>query len=342
MARARRNAPKVVTVVRRRRATRRARALNQPRRIVGRPLMQGAMAAPRKAFGNTALNLRRAFDATHPGHFPLPRAVGPYTVVRTTAALETTANFMYFGTFSDLAAPGGGVGALEHPTWTNVCGLFGVNPGASVSAPNNAGKFIVPNAFESATMTPAAITVQVMCPTALQAATGTIYMGRSSAQYDLSGSTRTWDALGSEFVSYMSPRVLTAGKLALRGVKCSSYPLDMSDLADFRRSENQVGGAFTWDGAQRLGPGGFAPIVIYNLNGATLSLLVTIEWRVRFDPGEAAAGSHQHHPCVTDKIWEAATQASVGLGHGVEDIVEGVAQEGVAAARGLAGEMFGA
>jgi hypothetical protein len=252
--------------------------------------------------------------------------------VRTTRIINTNAQFGFAAAFAEQNAAA--VGALEHMTWSNICFIDDAAVGP-INAVNAANQFTYPGlaAFgEAATLVPAAITMQVMCPTALQTATGIVYIGRSHAQYDLAGSTRTWDQLGNEFVSYMAPRLCSAAKLALRGVKVSSYPLDMSALADFRAAEVQADGIFTWANTTRLGPEGFAPLVIYNPNGVDLQLLITCEWRLRFDAGNPAAATHKTYMPTSDRAWAAMSSAAHSLGHGVEDIAEDVATVGAEAA----------
>lgn len=298
------------------------------RRNVGRPLMQGAAALPRVAFGSTRRLGYRAWDATCPSHLPLPRATGPYTVVRTTKLVPFNSLFGFTASFADMGAAG--IGALEHPRWANIAWVQSAGIG-SISAVNNASRFAYRGIDQlglGCSLVPAALTVQVMCPEPLQTAEGIVYIGRSHAQYDLSGSARTWTDMGNDFVAYMAPRVCSAAKLALRGVKVSSYPLDMSALADFRTSDLLTEGVFTWDSAQRMGPEGLAPIVIYNPNQVTLQLLVTCEWRVRFDASNPAAASHRTYTPTTDKVWADLSSVAHRMGHGAVDIVEDIAEAG--------------
>jgi len=180
---------------------------------------------------------------------------------------------------------------------------------------------------------PAAVTVQVMNPQALLGTTGITYMGRSSAQYDLAGSTRTWNELGAEFVQFMAPRLCSAGKLAMRGVTMSSYPLDMNELADFRRVTpfSAHPQPMTWNvtnSTNNIKPAGWCPLVVYNPDAIGLQFLVTMEWRVRFDPSNPAAGSHRFHGTATDQTWDTMVKLAAAAGHGVMDIAERVAENG--------------
>jgi hypothetical protein len=278
-------------------------------------------------------------------HLPLPRAVGNYQVIRTTqvvdlAQIATTtgtpiSKFLFFAPIESQS-----FGATTDERWISSCGIAGV--GASVGG-INAAYGIPMDGIDAlglaATLVPSALTVQVMNPGALQSESGIAYIGRSSAQYDLAGSARTWDQLGNQFVQFMAPRLCAAGKLVLRGVKVSSYPLDMSALSSFRPIRGYVnaygaGGVFNWT-SDVIKPQGFAPIVIYNPNSIALQILVTMEWRVRFDPENPASSSHTYHGTATDAAWAGAVNALSSAGHGVVDIVEDMA-EGAATAGGVA------
>lgn len=302
------------------------------RKPVARAQMQGAGAAPRRAFGSTPGRTLRVFDATSPQHLALPRATGPYTVVRTSAIVSTNAAFGFACAFGDMNAAS--VGALEAPTWSKTCWIEDALTGA-INTTNGTTRQVFPGIDAlgpGCSLVPAALTMQVMCPTALTSASGIVYIGRSHAQYDLGGSTRTWADMGQNFVSFMAPRLCSAGKLALRGVKVSSYPLDMSDLADFRAYDAVSAGTFTWDNNQRMYPAGLAPLVIYNPNNVQLQLIITMEWRVRFDMENPAASTHVTHPPASDSLWSKLSAEAHAMGHGVVDIAEDTAVLGVDAA----------
>ena len=79
--------------------------------------------------------------------------------------------------------------------------------------------------------------------------------------------------------------------------------------------------------------GGFGPIVIYNPNSLSLQVVVTVEWRVRFDPSNPAQAGHVQHPVSSDITWGRALTAMEAMGHGVHDIVETVQRYGMAAGR---------
>lgn len=289
-------------------------------------LVQGAVALPKKNFGTTfvkqkrTLGLVRALDARIPRTLGLPRAVGPYTVIRTTKLHQSSASFITFCPVRD----------LEFNHWYAWAGFEDVSATLPITDPNNAKPILMPmgalaNACE---VVPSALTVQVMNPASLQDADGIFAMGRVNQQLPIGQSTITWDELAARFVSFYSPRMLTGGKLALRGVKCSAYPLDMSEYADFS-TINQYAQA-TVSLGNKIRPGALSPIVFIqnNTNPKTLEFMVTIEWRVRFDPGNPATSSHSFHDTLSDEAWNSVIKTMSNMGHGVEELADDVLDAG--------------
>lgn len=322
-----------------------------------RVLAQGAGGKPpRRAFGGVGKvsNLPRglpfgAWDATCTSHAALPRAVGPYTVVRTTRMFTSKAGTIVFGTF--IGADN--THAFNDPeSWTNVIAASQTMADATVTPPiTTAAKpgdpdgttFItipVPSATGAAgvasstfSCVPAAITVQVMCPNPLQLAGGQAAMAVVPARLDLSGPNQTWDSVNQQLISYFKPRLLTGGKLALRGVQCSSFPLSMAQCSKFMGCSGYNDMIDAWNHDTRLSPEGWAPIVFMNQSqGAAVeethtpyTFLVTVEWRVRFDISNPAVSSHQQHPTTSDSAWEEGIKRATNVLPGVIDVVEKVA-----------------
>lgn len=372
-------------------------------------LAQGAAVAPRRAVGSGKMSIPRGlppfcWDATHSSHAALPRAVGPYTVVRTTQLITTKSPMMIFGTFStqDIGL-GATTGALSDGTgtgqkfWTNVCAA-GIMPEATnaqvtgpvfdnqvtqfhtVPAPGAAstGAFGLPNTATGSgtfytsnsnlTCVPSALTVQLISPEPVQTAAGTAVAAVCPVRMNLRDSPKSYKTIADEVVSYFRPRVLTGGKLALRGVKMDSFPLSMTDVSDFRpawKLDPQIAAPshLYWSGADNqqgitagngfseiqkkfrvnLEPEGWAPIVYYNpYNMPTeavvegkeqqeMSFMVTMEWRVRFDLSNPAASTHMMHKPSTDSQWHEHIRRASDALPGVIDIVEKVANAGLSA-----------
>lgn len=297
----------------------RSRADRQLAQGVGRAVAKPFLASPQ------TISLR-GWDAFDTHHTPLPRATGPYAVVRTSNLFSSTAKFTQFGSFKSTVTD----------TWSNVVGVSSVVNGTAINAGSNVKIHTVPlpggNLVGSGlTMVPAAISVQVLNGEALQTTTGIMAAGVCHTQMDLNDRTETWNDVSTEFISYFRPRMMSAGKLALRGVQMNAYPLNMSALADFRPYTLSTDGAVTTYNGSAIAPEGFSPIVIVNNSGVTLQYLVSVEWRVRFDLGSPAVASHTHHGVTPDGSWNRMLTAAISLGNGVLDIVERVASAGQAA-----------
>lgn len=394
---------------RKKRKARPARNGGGPRARAPRVLAQGAGAVPRRPMGSkkSVVSIPRGlpmgcWNAHSAAHAGLPRAVGPYTVVRTTSIVTSKSPLIIFGSYATqnvTTTPtgiqfGNGYG---DKLWTNVCAV-----GAPENIPttdfNNAaissGTFTelhsipVPGTtangafahdytpetanayfsleYSNTTAVPSAISVQIINPTAVQTAAGTGVAAVCPVRLDLAGTQKTWKTIGDEILSYYRPRVLTGGKLALRGVQMDSMPLSMTDVSDFRELYQadplttspstvrwdynshlqNIEGAPALSDAQKtfgvnLHPEGWAPMVYYSPYNAErefadrqeMTFLVTMEWRVRFDISNPACSSHVMHKPSSDAQWHNMITKAVQVLPGVIDIVEKVANAGARMAR---------
>ena len=324
---------------------------NLKKRQGGRQLYgikQGVGAVNRAPFGRRTrragrarapANLMHSLNALHPCHLPLPRAVGGYTVIRTTDIINTKTAAILFGCFK---GPGT---QFTETTWLNTIAVgsrdvdLPINSAAG-TPPGNAefssSTALAASALDGARMVPAAITVQVMNGKALQDADGICYIGRSKTVLDLMGDSRTWKTVMEELVSYSAPRLCSGGKLALRGVQVNAIPNNLSVLSDFvPRRIQPAGEILTWSETvegYHADFEGFGPIFVYNPDEIPLKYLVTIEWRMRFDPLNPAYAGHTMHEPASESTWTKVIGAAESLGHGVEDIAEVAANVGVIAA----------
>ena len=271
------------------------------------------------------------WDAKHPHHLALPRAVGPYTVMRATKRVQLSTIANIIGTYKTGNARG------DAGNWSRMCLLSDTNSSNPINAVSNAQINVLPltDIGRAATMCPSALSVQIMCPTALQTASGIVYAGVMNTQSKIAGRPYTWSEYMDKFVQFQSPRLLAAAKLALRGVQIDSYPLNMSEVSSFSQLTQTGAGVVTLD-AETYNPEGWAPIVIYNPSGVTLELLITVEYRVRFDLDNPASASHTHHPIASDSVWDKLTRQAASLGNGVKDIADVVANTGMAVGRAMA------
>lgn len=280
----------------------------------------------------------RCWDAFSPTHLPLPRSTGPYTVVRTTAFFTSNAKYIQFGTFQQSSANPPSISG----DWSNIVAMGSVDESVAINAPTNTSFWSVPFPGNdiigsSHTCTPAAISVQLMNSNSLQQTEGLVFGAVCNTQLDYNGRVETWNDVSSEVISYFRPRLMSAGKLALRGVKANAYPLNMSELANFKPMRRQPSTSVARLDGSYVYPVGFTPIVFINQdnpeNRTNYTFLVCVEWRVRFDIGNPAVASHVHYPTTRDTDWDAAIRKAASMGHGIVDIVESVANAGEAAAR---------
>jgi len=285
-------------------------------------ITQNVAVSVKNAFGDfpRAQTIVNGLDAFSPAHAPLPRAVGDYTVIRTTQVISGTEALSLFGPVmhANTTTVGG-------PQWSNICCIRSVAPGTAINAANNANRqaftTLAASAWDDCRLTPSAFTVKLMNPEALQTTTGVVYMGRCRQMINVGGTTRTWTTFANDLISYSSPQLCSAGKLALRGVKTDAVPYDMQALADFRCTSISSAANFTWaDDATNFD--GFAPIFVYNPDGIALQFLVCCEWRVRFDPANPAYGSHTYHTPSTEGYWAALQRYATALGNGVKDLAD--------------------
>jgi len=301
--------------------------------VVKRPFGNGRRRSGRN--GNKPASRRAALCALTNLHLPLPRAVGSYTVCKTTTIIDSSQSVMLFGVFK------GNRVNFEDTTWLDTVAVGSVNEALTIGGATNSRWYfdtaLSSNGFSAARLVPAAITVQVMCPKNLQSADGITYIGRTKQVLDLMGDTRTWTDIAQELVSFTAPRLCSAGKLALRGVKVDAIPYNMSKLADFcpRALVAKATIDKTWgESGFAANFEGFAPIFCYNVNNVELQYLVTVEWRTRFDPGNPAYSGHTFHPVASDSVWSETVKGMEAEGHGVADMAEGIADFGDAALAG--------
>lgn len=325
--------------------------LQASRALMG--IKQGAAGLPRVPFGNGRKkqpsqhqgnrSIRRYLDATLLDHLPLPRPTGPYTVVRLTNYYSLDNGVVMFGPEmiqeGSSTIPGGKFG------WTNVIGRASVNSAVGVNATNNCVALSMTPLHALDTLTqivPAALTVQVMNPEAVQTTSGMIWGGVCRTQLPIGLTAEPWDYYAQNFISLMTPRVLSAAKLAFRGVVGNAYPLNMSELSNFHNlvktnaatskiitSWNNTQGSYPETDGQ---PKGMTPIMFVNPDRVALIYQVTVEYRVRFALSNPAAAGHVQHKAGSTAMWDAALSVAGTLGHGIMDIAEQVAANGILAA----------
>lgn len=298
------------------------------RRDNTRPLRQGVAEAPRGGVMTRVTqgpkvhgSLCHYFDATSPSHLPLPRAIGPYITLKTSTLIVSTDKVCVFGSFA------------WNGRWTSTCCLSSVNSALAINATENTRRHEYPlHSLASGieTMVPAAVTVQVMNPGALQDTTGTVLGSVLNYVPIQSTDLSTWTQWADRVVSYNQPRLMAAAKLALRGVKASCVPMDMNDLSDFSHLYQSADpSVFTNDW---LDAHGFAPIFVYNPNAISLNYLVTTEWRCRFDAVNPAVSTHIKHNSTPPSFHDKVVNSIPHFGVAFKELADVVADVGIAAA----------
>jgi len=264
-------------------------------------------------------------------HLALPRAVAPYTIIRTTAiwnpATADQRRLALFGPIMDVGADAG--------QWSNLY-CYSTNVPLSSLRSTASGAFqysfgsMGSGAWEAASVTPAAFSVQILNKEAIQNSSGMVYIGRCKNKVHLAegDNSTTFQDLADDLVSYSNPRMCSAGKLALRGVHVDAVPNNMSELAKFTTLKQAAEQATTISSTSSRHQEGFNPIFIYNPDAVELQVLVCCEWRVRFDPSNPAYAACRMHKPSTDASWASHMQQAVAMGNGVADIVEVVARTG--------------
>jgi len=296
-----------------------------------RVLANGVGAYPSRAFGSVPGYSLCGWDAFHPMHIPLPRGVGPYTVLRTTVQVKSASKAVLFAPFQFTSQAGNTFSA----EWTNIVGVALDAKSPLDTSINQKGKIesyrvTSPLGSVGGRCVPSALSVQILNPGALQTTSGIVTAAVCSAQVDWGGTSLTWNKLMGGLMSFMRPRLMSAGKLALRGIQMNSYPLNMDDVSNFTSYNVVSDGGKEIDGtwSDGLAPRGWAPMAVLNNDGVELTYLITVEWRARFPMDNAAVSTHVHHKVTPDNTWNNLISKAVSLGNGVVDIVESVANVG--------------
>lgn len=292
----------------------------------GRPnllaIQQGVGHMPATPFGGRgSWNDRRVFTAYMPQHLPLPRPVGGYLVVRDTLRYRSTSGTVLVGTFRTFADSG-------RPVWANT--VIAHNIGGGLVPINGSGtvnfqglSLFGPGGLGNAVVVPSAISVQILNKEAVQTSEGIVTASRSKQVLDLAGDSQTWASLFDNLQITTGPRLMSAAKLAFRGVTVDAIPMNLSALSDFRPTTVIPNGQNTWERAtNEIDLEGFAPIWIYNSDNIELEYVVTVEYRVRFPPNNVASAAHVVYPAASDATWTKHIARMEAEGHGVRDIVD--------------------
>lgn len=291
---------------------------------------QGGTQQKKKGTRKTGSRSTEGFlDARSSMHLTLPRPVAPYTVTRLTQQYEVTGQTSE-GTLCIFGPMRQSSGDSPEWKWSNIVGVQAVAMASAIKAVSNTRPFVMDTfaGLLRSGIVPSAQTIQVINTEALQGTSG-LAMGAVSPQIlRIANSTDSWKQLFSELTSFSQPRLMSAPKLALRGVMSHCVPADMSELADFASPGEMSGTDFTWDGSYGLKFSGMLPVWYYVPAGHTLTFIVTVELRTRFEPGNPATSGHEYHRPASLSTWDNVMRTASNTAYAVKDIVETVAAAG--------------
>lgn len=262
---------------------------------------------------------RKAFDAFHPSHLPLPVPTAPYLTVRSRAVITTNKTLTLLGPVEDAIG--------NSDAWANIC-AFGADAATVIGTGTFQHDTYNPPATDAPSdweVAPAAFSFQVACTDALTAASGVTYIGRlktTLSQPDTNDS-RTVQELANAIVQYSNPKCLSNAKLAMTAQQVNLMPGNMAELTDFREMRISSSGSSVWasSGANAARNfAGFKPGYIYNPYNKELVVTVAMEWRVRLSPHNPMHQSMTHYPPTNPSVWHAIAKAADSTAHGVEDV----------------------
>jgi len=291
--------------------------------------------AMRKRMASPLQMARRAFNAFHPGHLPLPTPQGPHLMVTTRTSFSTNDRYMLLGAMQasfDAGVPD------TRTCWSNSV-AFVENDSAGAIGVNAVTKYAVPmpttdtDDFE---MVPAAVSFQVFCVDSLTDAGGAVFIGRCKniLQTPRRTDTMTSNEYFQNLVSFTSPKTLSGAELAMRPQQCNLLPGHHGEITNFEQgAADPAQTSFIWgtesDTTYTANPhmrfAAFKPGFIYNPQNKNLQVTVAVQWRLRLAPTNPLHSSQGHYAPTPPSVWHQITAAAETMGHGVEDVTEAAA-----------------
>jgi len=255
----------------------------------------------------------------------LMQPTAPYTILRHTAIFSSSANVLMFGTWAIEVATG--------TVWCPVIAVSDVNANNPINGATNMHlhKFANFNGLGTgAEIAPAAFTVRIINPNALQQTSGVLTASRLQGGGNYGNSSTTWlDAATTSFGN-CAPLIMSGSQLAMRPVQCHALPADFTEMARFDRfvlsTDTTLPSPFTWN-SQSFHPAGFAPILVRNEilpSGSTtyshLTYEVTVKWRVRVSPENPFSSTHTYQPVSSASTWQDAVATASSIASGFETV----------------------
>ena len=264
-------------------------------------------------------------------HIPLPLSVGKYIVARTVVTFSSNRTAYLFGPNCDCIPTGTGATSITSGDWSTVIGRS-INGSDSIAGATWTDYVAPLDLGSMAEVAPAAFSVRISNPGALQTTAGRIFAGRCTSTLGAPSSAlvKTADTFMGQLLSYKAPSEMSASQLALNPVRIDAIPTDVSQLQRFTNLKEDAGGdnqrwaplAGTFDTTNEFA--GFAPIFVYNPDAVNLAFQVAVEWRVRLDPLNPMGGSARDQGMTQPNVWHDLIKSMEALGHGVVDAIEWV------------------
>lgn len=254
----------------------------------------------------------------------LMQPTSPYTILRHTAIFSTNANVLLFGTWAIETSTG--------TVWCPIVAVSDVNSGNPINGAGNTTLHKFAN-FDGlgtgAEIVPAAFTVRIINPNALQVTSGVLTASRLQGGGNYGNSSATWSSAATTSFGNCAPLIMSGSQLAMSPVQCHALPADFTEMARFDRfilSTDAVSlpNPYTWT-SQALHPAGFAPILVRNEivpSGSTtyssLTYEVTVKWRVRVSPENPFSSTHTYQPVSSATTWQDAVATATTIASGFE------------------------
>jgi hypothetical protein len=253
--------------------------------------------------------------------------------VRTTTVTNSNKKLFFFGPEITVQDP---AGTYQYHHIRNTVGYEIADDTVAVNATVNVYETRAPmSALDGMLMTPAAVTLRVSCTESLTLADGVVYVGQLKTKPEWVNETMSWSNYMNNVVSYSKAKSFTGVSLTQRPVKVNAVPVDMTEMSDFKELiyNAPTSGASTFNSSWPVRHYGFAPVYVWNSNGASLNIEVTIEWRVRISIDSPFHAHMPMHKPSSDKTWLQAITTTIEDGaQVVTDTVSAV--EGIGAAMG--------
>lgn len=300
----------VKTTAKRTSAKQTVRTTNRQKARKSKPKVQSAA----RALARCCLNAR------HGAHLPLPRAVGPYAVIRRTHTIAMTQRFGLFG-------PMKAVDSFGVPNWTTCIGVLDLQADSTIGTNGNAvlRSWLAGNLI-GAEAVPAAFTVRVLCSAPYNTAAGIVYIGQCKQKIHLGSYTATtWTQLAQNLVAFAGTTGVPVPSLLTHPRQVHAVPGDLATMTDFEPLMSGGEGAVTISSQFSHEFAGLLPIYVYNPNTASLQLEITTEWRMRFPQDSPMQTAMQLHPPSSERTWYQAISDTLDSGvHVAEEISGGV------------------